>query len=172
MLKIAGSVLVVLACMGYASGLLAQIVRRRDMLKSCLEMTELLSGEIRYERVPMAEALYRIRTRLNGVLSELLAEIADRLEHGECSTMEELWEACFRQSELCHILTGEELREVIDVGKNLGFLDSDVQVGHLAGCRERLNKYLEKVQTELEEKRRLYRSLSLAAGIFVILILL
>lgn len=172
MLKIAGSALILCACMGYAGGLLGQIGRRRDILKACLELTELLSGEIRYERIPMAEALYKIRDKLDGELSNVLTAIADGLETGDYTTMEELWGQSFDAAQGKLFLTGEELKEVKDIGKNLGFLDLDVQIGHLSGCRERLLRRFNQVQKELEEKRKLYRSLGLAAGIFAILILL
>lgn len=172
MLKIAGSVLVMLACLGYAGGLLRQMSRRRDILRSCLEMTELLAGEIRYERAPVAEALRRICGRLDGDLETVIRGIADRLEEGGYGSMEEVWDAGFLREKEKLPLTKEELDGVREIGKNLGFLDLAVQIDHLAGCRERLGRNLDKVQRELDEKRRLYRSLGLAAGIFVILILL
>jgi hypothetical protein len=50
-------------------------------------------------------------------------------------------------------------------------LDHHAQLQHLAGCRERLLGSLANIQQELDEKTRIYRSLSLAAGVFVILIL-
>lgn len=172
MLKILGAGLILLACVGYARGLLGQIVRHRDILRACCELTDLLAGEIRYERIPMAEALYRIRSKLHPELSEVLLEIADGLEEGGYASMEELWNQSFEGAKKRLSLTDEELGEVKDIGKNLGFLDFDVQVNHLAGCKQRLLKSLEKMQKELDEKRRLYRALSLAAGVFVILILL
>lgn len=171
MLKIVGAVLILLACIGYAGGLLGQVTRRRDVLKSCLELTELLSGEIRYDRVPIEEALESIRSRIDRELACVLHQIADGLKTGDHANLEELWSQSFEDAKQKLFLTEEELGEVQDIGKNLGFLDSEVQVNHLMGCRERLKKSLEKTQQELDEKRRLYRYLSLAAGIFVILIL-
>lgn len=172
MLKILGSVMILLACLGYAGGLLRQIMRHRDILKSCLELTDLLSGEIRYERVPIAEALHRIRGRLDGELAKVLCDIANTLEEGDYGSMEEVWDRNFLQARETLLLTEEELNEVKNIGKNLGFLDFDVQVSHLAGCRERLKRNLDKIQKELDDKKKLYRSLGLAAGIFAILILL
>ncbi len=171
MLKITGAVLIMLACIGYAGGLLGQIARRRDVLKSCLEMTELLSGEIRYDRVPIGEALENIRNKTDPGIACVLGQISDGLKTGEHADLEKLWSQSFADAKQKLLLTEEELGEVQDIGKNLGFLDSEVQVNHLMGCRERLKKSLNKTQRELDEKRRLYRYLSLAAGIFVILIL-
>ena len=68
-------------------------------------------------------------------------------------------------------LTGEELEEVCRIGKHLGFLDQRQQEEHLQGCRERLQRLLRLRQKELEEKKHMYRCLGVAAGIFVILIL-
>lgn len=172
MLKIIGCVFILTACVGYGGSLLGRIARRRDVLQSFLELTELLAGEIRYERIPMAEALYKIRGKLDGELSEVLLAIADGLEEGGYASMEELWNQSFGEAAGRLLLTDEELGEVKDIGKNLGFLDFDVQVKHLQGCKERILKRLAKTQRDLDEKKKLYRSLSLAAGIFVILALL
>lgn len=171
MLKLIGAAFVLLACIGYAGGLLGQIARRRDVLASCLEMTELLAGEIRYDRVPVGEALERIRDKTDSGIACVLEQIADGLKTGDHANLEELWSRSFADAGQKLFLTEEELGEVQDIGKNLGFLDSEAQVNHLMGCRERLKKSLDKTQRELDEKRRLYRYLSLAAGIFVILIL-
>lgn len=171
MLKIIGAVLVLLACAGYTGGLLGQIRRHRDVLRSCLELTDLLAGEIRYDRVPIAEALHRICQKTDRELSFVLKTISDGLKTGDYAELEELWDRSFEDAGKRLFLTEEELGEVQDIGKNLGFLDTQAQMDHLAGCRERLKKSLEKIQRELDEKRRLYRYLSLAAGIFVILIL-
>lgn len=172
MLKIIGAALILFACIGYAGGLLGQIARRRDVLKSCIEMTELLAGEIRYDRVPMEEALESIRNRVDFGIACVLKQITDGLKAGNHANLEKLWSRSFEDAKTKLLLTEEELREVQDIGKNLGFLDSEVQVNHLMGCRERLKKSLDKTQQELDEKKRLYRYLSLAAGIFVILILI
>ena len=172
MLKLIGSVMVLLACVGYAGGLLRQIVRHRDILKSCMELTELLTGEIRYERIPIAEALRRIQGKVDDELSKILCAVADSMEKGDYGSMEEVWNRNFAQAGKGLLLTEEEMQEVKNIGKNLGFLDFDVQVSHLTGCRERLKRSLDKIQKELDEKKKLYRSLSLAAGIFAILILL
>lgn len=172
MLKIVGASLVLLACVGYAGGLLGQMVRHRDILKSCMELTDLLAGEIRYDRVPVAEALSRIQGRLDHGLSEVLKSVAGELKTGNSAELEDVWNRNFRKAERELMLTEEELGDVQDIGKNLGFLDPEAQVSHLMGCKERLKKSLDKTQQELEEKKRLYRALSLAAGIFTILILL
>lgn len=171
MLKITGAVLIMLACVGYAGGLLGQIARRRDVLESCLEMTELLSGVIRYDRVPVGEALEDIRNKTDSGIACVLEQISEGLKTGDHANLEELWSQSFADAKQKLFLTERELREIQDIGKNLGFLDSEVQVNHLMGCRERLKKSLNKIQQELDEKRRLYRYLSLAAGIFAILIL-
>lgn len=172
MLKIVGAVCIMLACIGYAGGLLGRIRRRRDVLKSCMELTELLAGEIRYDRVPIAAALVNIRRKTDAGISCVLERIADGLQTGDHANLEDLWNQSFADAGSTLFLTEEEMGEVQDIGKNLGFLDSEAQVNHLMGCRDRLKKNLDKTQQELDEKRRLYRSLSLAAGIFVILILI
>ena len=53
----------------------------------------------------------------------------------------------------------------------LVFYHQTQQEQHLKGCAKRLQRMQEQVQKELEEKKRIYRYLGMAAGIFVILVL-
>jgi stage III sporulation protein AB len=171
MLKLSGAALVMLACIGYGSGLLRQMRRHRDILNSFLTLTELLAGEIRYERIPIQDVLNRISDRVDPEIAVVLQQIAGELQQGIYASLEEVWNRNFQRARKSLLLTEEELAQVQAIGGNLGFLDHHAQLQHLAGCRERLLGSLANIQQELDEKTRIYRSLSLAAGVFVILIL-
>ena len=63
------------------------------------------------------------------------------------------------------------MEEVCHIGKQLGFLDQVQQEQYLKGCTERLRRLQIQAQKAMDEKKRVYRYLGVAAGIFVILIL-
>ena len=152
MLKAAGSMCVLAACIGFVRELLRTGSLHKEYLEALIELTELLSAEIRYERLPIQEAL-------------------QQMKDGTGTPFSEIWEQAFRKGGKELFLTGEELEEVCRIGKHLGFLDQRQQEEHLQGCRERLQRLLRLRQKELEEKKHMYRCLGVAAGIFVILIL-
>ena len=156
MLKAAGSMCVLAACIGFVRELLRTGSLHKEYLEALIELTELLSAEIRYERLPIQEALQQIQKKIRPEIAFVLRQMIEQMKDG---TGKELF------------LTGEELEEVCRIGKHLGFLDQRQQEEHLQGCRERLQRLLRLRQKELEEKKHMYRCLGVAAGIFVILIL-
>ena len=59
-LKLAGSVCVLVACVGFVREIFRAGNLHRKMLESLIEMTELLAAEIRYERLPIQDALLQV----------------------------------------------------------------------------------------------------------------
>ena len=61
-LKLTGSVCVLVACVGFVREILRTGNLHRKMLESLIEMTELLAAEIRYERLPIQDALLQVQS--------------------------------------------------------------------------------------------------------------
>ena len=171
-MKILGSVLVLAACIGYSSYLLEKQKSHRDILQAFISMLDLLSGKLRYERLAMGEALAGLNRRYHGAVGSVMGRIADRLACGVCENLEEVWREEFAAAAKALMLTEEEKDIILETGKNLGYLDVDAQMGHLKLCRERLQGKLAEAETELAERRKLYRYLGMAVGVMVILILI
>ena len=156
-LKLTGSVCVLVACVGFVREILRTGNLHRKMLESLIEMTELLAAEIRYERLPIQDALLQVQKKVRPEISIVLLHIVEQMKKGSGTEFVTIWE--------------QALDEVCRIGKHLGFLDQTQQEQHLKGCAKRLQRMQEQVQKELEEKKRIYRYLGMAAGIFVILVL-
>ncbi|MCC8152448.1 MAG: stage III sporulation protein AB [Lachnospiraceae bacterium] len=172
MAKLIGSVLILSACIGYAGALAEKQEYHRDVLLSLIRILSLLAGEIRYERLTMAEALGRLTEKYHGPAGEVMKKIADRLREASCGDLESVWRFYFQNEQRRLMLSGEELDILLETGRNLGYLDAEAQVSHLHRCRERLEQKLEEAEKVMAEKRRLYAYLSVAVGVMVILVLL
>lgn len=170
-LKLTGSVCVLVACVGFVREILRTGNLHRKMLESLIEMTELLAAEIRYERLPIQDALLQVQKKVRPEISIVLLHIVEQMKKGSGTEFVTIWEQAFREVQKDLFLKSEELDEVCRIGKHLGFLDQTQQEQHLKGCAKRLQRMQEQVQKELEEKKRIYRYLGMAAGIFVILVL-
>ena len=101
----------------------------------------------------------------------LCCYIVEQIQKGSGTEFTIIWEQTFCEAQKELFLKSEELDEVCRIGKHLGFLDQTQQEQHLKGCAKRLQRMQEQVQKELEEKKRVYGYLWMAAGIFVILVL-
>lgn len=171
MIKLLGSVLVMTACIGYTNGLMERQKYHENVLQSLVHILELMMGEIRYERLPMAETFCRLDKKYNGPAGTVMKQISDKLMQGSSEDLESVWRAAFCKEQKNLMLTEEELDILMDVGKNLGYLDAESQIGHLKVCQKRFMQRLEAVRIELAKKRKVYRYLGVAAGVLVILIL-
>ncbi|MCU6760969.1 stage III sporulation protein SpoAB [uncultured Roseburia sp.] len=171
MLKIAGIVLVLAAAWGYGSGLVAQLVRHRDNLFACKEMTELLIGEIRYGKTPLQDAFSLIAARLKEPLSGILKSISKEICQNNYKSLEVVWENKFQAAQKELYFTAEEMEVVKGIGKNLGYLDVQMQVQHLTLYQKQMAGFLEQTEKTEKEKKKLYRSLSMMAGAMVVLLL-
>lgn len=172
MLKLAGGVLVLLASWGYGAGLIAQVRSRRDHLSACRELLELLLGEIKYGKTPLGDAFVGIAQRLGEPFQTALVQISEELADRQCASLQEIWNARFREKQKELLFSDEEMHVLYGIGKNLGYLDADMQMRHLALCQKQVEEFQERTKRELREKTKLYRSLSLAAGAMAVLLLI
>ena len=172
MLKIIGALLVLAACIGYALSLLGQARHRGAVLAAGRELTELLIAEIRYERLPMADILESIRQRIHPDIGSVLTEVADGLQQGRAESLDEIWKQSFANAAKTLGLAAQEQQLLEDIGRNLGYLDEEAQSAHLRGCGEKIGYAMERWQKSYEEQKKVYLTFSLAAGIFLILILI
>lgn len=170
-LKLAGSCCVLAACIGFVREILHTEELHRKILQSMIELTELLASEIRYERLPMQDALLRVREKVRPEIADVLLQIVHKMQEGTGTEFSKIWEQTFRTAQKELFLSAGELEEVCHIGKQLGFLDQVQQEQYLKGCTERLRRLQIQAQKAMDEKKRVYRYLGVAAGIFVILIL-
>lgn len=171
MVKIFGSVLVMAACIGYTNGLMEKQKYHENVLQSLVHILGLLMGEIRYERLPMADAFCRLDKKYNGPAGAVLKQISDKLATVSYENLESVWEEAFHGGQKELMLTDEELDILLDAGKNLGYLDAETQISHLQVCQQRMMQKLDAVRKDIAGKRKVYRYLGVAAGVLVILIL-
>lgn len=172
MLKLIGAAIIFGASFGYGSSLSAQIQRHRDNLFSCLELIDLLSGEIQYGRAPLKEAFLRLSKRVKYPFDVILQELSEKMDHGGYISFPKVWKDEFRcrKTELGY--TDAELEIVYGIGSNLGYLDTDSQTRHLQSYREQMEHVLAQMDQQIRQKKKIYRSVSLMAGLMVILLLI
>lgn len=125
MLKAAGSMCVLAACIGFVRELLRTGSLHKEYLEALIELTELLSAEIRYERLPIQEALQQIQKKIRPEIAFVLRQMIEQMKDGTGTPFSEIWEQAFRKGGKELFLTGEELEEVCRIGKHLDFWTRD-----------------------------------------------
>ena len=98
-LKLTGSVCVLVACVGFVREILRTGNLHRKMLESLIEMTELLAAEIRYERLPIQDALLQVQKKVRPEISIVLLHIVEQMKKGSGTEFVTIWEQAFREAQ-------------------------------------------------------------------------
>lgn len=172
MLKVLGAALVLGSSLLYGWKLREQLADHVNQLLAIRELFKMLSGEIAYAKAPLPEAFARIARRQGGMVSEILLEIAGRMEQPGEGSLGELWCEVWEQHRGELLLREEELWIIQGMGKNLGYLDIEMQLGHIAMYTGQLEERIAQASRELTAKQKLYQYLSVTGGLFLILVLI
>lgn len=143
-----------------------------EHLIRCKEVLLMLSGEMSYAKTPLLEAFLHIADQGKEPFGSFLKEVAKRAEKDRGQSLAQIWRGALksRQKEIC--FSREEWILLESLGENFGYLDVQMQLGHLSLCIQQLDANIEKAQRELLDKQKLYQYLSVMCGLFLILVLL
>lgn len=171
MLKLAGSILVLLCSTGLGmtgAWELKQHYRELRLLKQAVYM---LRGEVKYSKATLPEAFGALSGRLPEPFGEFFGSLEAKLGLGIGSCLGSLWEEevnrVFRKS----ALKKEEKQRLIQLGESLGYLDLDMQLATMELYLEQLEEDIARSLESLHTKQKLYQSLGMAAGVFLVILL-
>ena len=149
MLKISGALLVFFAGWGMGNWRSRQYQQRIKDLQILQLIISCLIGEISYARNTLPEAFSRISEKVTSPFREYLQSVAKRLK-------EQTGEAFVR------ILKEQEL----------GYLDAKMQIQLLESGKTELAMQEEKLRHQLPEQKRVWQSLGILGGAFLVVILI
>ncbi len=174
-LKLGGALVVLAAALGLGLCLASRWRQRLCLLQGLRRLVYFLKGEITYSRAPLPEALKLAGARSGGVFGELFLKAAGRIARQEGESFKELWEEQVeeleaRRGELA--LTGEDFQSLKELGSHLGYLDLEMQERTIGLYLEQLDLTISDLQERGRDMCRLYTSLGLMGGLFLVILLL
>ena len=165
MIKIAGRVLVFFACvmLGLEKGReLSMHVKELEEFKRVFLM---IRGELQYTRSTLSDVFLSVSPKVDGIYQTWLLELSRDLQMREHGNLEEVWkkslQPIFRK---CHLLKEEQM-DLIQVGKSLSYPDT------LELYLTRLDQSIERQKEEEKSKKKLYQSMGILGGIFLVMVL-
>lgn len=169
-----GSLLVLFAAGGFGVWSAMQWRERLRLLEKLRQMIYFLKGEITYSHAPLAEGLERVGKREPGPLGKLFTLVAESICRQEGESLREIWRRevetlsspCVRLP-----LTSEDLEQLTGLGEHLGYLDVDMQERTLSLYLEQLDLSIAYLRDNQREKCRLYTSLGIVGGMFLVIIM-
>ena len=169
MIRAAALLLVAASCAGLGfvkSQALSARIRDLLILRKILR---LLTGEISYGGTPLPEAFYRIGGKVGEPFRDFLQDLSLDMRRYEGESFSEL----FDRNADCHLkgtrLTREDLEEWKEFGRMLGYLDREMQLSTLKSFDETLAWKIGVQKEGLPARKKLYQSLGVMGGLFLVI---
>ncbi|MCD8077751.1 MAG: stage III sporulation protein AB [Lachnospiraceae bacterium] len=169
-LRLLGSLLILMGCTGTGwqhSEALGERVRSMEEISTVIWK---IRGEIRVAGIPLGHVFLQVSDQVDKPWADVLRNLSRRMEAQEGERFQELWAA-----ELDALPREQYRREdwtcLLGLGRNLGYLDLDMQVELLDGFLAEWGRRTEECRREKQEKQKVCRCLGLAAGAFLVLLL-
>lgn len=171
MLKLFGAVLVLLAgtMLGFAKA--SVYARRPKQIRGLIHALQRLETEMNYGFTLLPEALLRIAGQLEPQLAVLFRTAAEPLLAGDGATAGESWRnavnACWKQT----ALSSNEREILSQMSFTLGISDRDDQIKHLRLAVSLLQAEEQSAWDDQRRYEKMWRSLGVLAGAFVVILM-
>ena len=159
MFKIVGSMLIVLACTAFGVDKSREISAHRKELEELQRVFTLIETKLEYIKMPMDELFSNMRNKW-------LLDISTELSRYQKRTFEEIWTSSIDTHFKESFLTKSELEELKQIGKH---------ISHQEAIRLYLIQLEDSIQNtkeEEKEKKKLYQSMGILVGLFIVLVLI
>lgn len=171
MLKWLGSLLVLICSAGLGAAGSVDVKRHCMELRLLKQAVYMLRGEIKYSKAPLPEAFGVLAKRISPPFSLFFQNLEEELNKREGRSLQELWRVEIEKSLKQSMLRKEEKKKLEQLGEGLGYLDLEMQLSTMDLYLEQLEEDIKRAQEELHTKQKLYQSLGVAGGIFLVILL-
>lgn len=172
LIKIVGSIMVLLASTGIGIMAGEKKKRRIKQLKELMVHMKVLYGEIEYGRTALPEVLKIVASRNQGDMTGFFQRVAEELSKLSGESFSVIWNRCMETELAATCLTKKDRLLLEGLGENLGFLDQKMQLTTIGHYMVNLEGAMEEAAAEVREKVRLYNLLGVLGGIFITIVML
>ena len=169
MLKIVGSILIVVGAGGFGIGKALRFYRQLRQLNELLHALELLKCEMNYTLLPIAELCKITSERVGGTAGELLLSYANALAD-DLTRTKAIQTAMEQTHGLC--LSSDAQMALLELFGNLGRYDLEGENRLLTMTQNRLKNTLEECESEKKPLAKGYAALGICMGIALAILLI
>lgn len=170
MLKLAGSALLLAGSAFLGAALAGRMKQRERTLTALIQGLAGMERELSFCLPPMVDWLLAAAEGAPEPAAGFLRDCGEALDRQEGRPLAQLWQEA--ASRRLQALTREDLVPLMALGAVLGRYGWEDQRKALAETGERLSSALALAQEERRGKGRVYSALSLAAGAFLVIVLI
>lgn len=141
-------------------------------LKRIGRMVQLLKNEIDCRRSSLPEAFLAIAEKMEAPYSDFAGALAGRMEAFDGESFAGIFRQEIGKNLADSGLAGEDLEGLQELGNYLGYLDKQMQLETLRLYQEELKRTEEELHAGLPIKKKLYQSLGIMGGVFLMILFL
>ena len=148
------------------------LTRRLAALRQLYQAMQLLKGEICYRHATLSEAFTEVGRRCGHDVGAWMEALGRKIMDRRSATFMELWLSAVETISRQGAFSQEDIGLLREFGKNLGYLDLQMQENRILFFMEQLDVQMKELLDTMKERQRLYRTLSILGGCFLIVVLL
>ena len=166
MLKVIGSTFVLVACFSIGMNRSEELKKHLDDLVELKKIFCLLRSELEYTHAPFSEVFDKLTNKVTPNFAKWLQELTVKLQEKSNGTFEEIWTMTIKEYLKECNLKETDLQELQSIGKQLEYMNQlDLFI-------EGLEYKITQTRKSYQSKRKLWRSLGIMGGIFLVILLL
>lgn len=169
--KIIGGALVIAASSGLGFWMAGQWKEHLKAVEQLRKMIFLLKGEIIYANAPLEEAFHHVGKRAEGALGQMFMEVAVRIGNQNGEPFYTMWKDEIDKLGKNACLSEKDKQELMGLGEHLGYLDLEMQERNILLYLEQLDMSVDYLREHQREKSRLYASLGVMGGLFLVILM-
>lgn len=173
-LKWAGALMILAAGPGLGWWMADRWKKRLEQLEELRRLIYSLKGEITYSQAPLGEAFERSGRRCQGPLGQMFLQVSREIGQRQGDSLDQIWKRQAEQLVREHPdlpLNREDIDHLKGLGSQLGYLDIQMQERTLLLYLEQLDLAIGYLREHKKEKCRLYTSLGMMGGLFLVIVL-
>lgn len=137
--------------------------------KQVYEMIRYLIAQIQVEHASIPDSICKVSARLSGVFGEILQNIQKQYMENEGKPLFTIWQE--EMGLVQEYLNDEDTKLLLQLFDQTGFYDTRTQLKKLQMTLDIFEEEIKELETQREKRCRLYQSMGLMIGIFVIILL-
>ncbi|RAL26573.1 stage III sporulation protein SpoIIIAB [Thermoflavimicrobium daqui] len=171
MIKLMGACLVFLAAT-WAGFFLARSYRERPRhIRQLRSALSLLETEIGYGTRPLIQACEQISLRVDGVIATIFRQCAENLKQMDGASTYECFRQAIEEQWPKTAMKKPEKQVFLQFSQTLGVSDRQDQLQHVAMAQANLDVEERKARDEQVQYEKMYRTVGILCGVFIIILL-
>lgn len=172
MLKLAGIILLMIGCVGLGVNKVSEEKRRINELRAIRRVIFRIQSEMTYGKRTLPEICLILSKCTEETYKQAFLEIFNKFKENDGSILENIWkeklENCMKELPL----EEEEKAVLIRLPEHLGILDETIQAKNIGQSLDMIEERIKSAEREYEGKSRVIMSISVMAGLFLVILLL